>query len=385
MKINLTSVKLKKGWITAVIILALCVVAVIYLASQFTQMWEADTFYPGEGVTEQKMLSDYYAELKDTAGDTPIYILDSGVEGATMLVLGGTHANEPSGVLSATYLLENCVPKAGRLIVIPETNAAGFTCTDPQEASPMFYEIETPTGTRTFRYGSRATNPIYQWPDADIYVHASSGQTLSGAETRNINRTYPGRTDGTFTEKVSYAVTTLINEEKVEVTIDLHEASPEYITVNAIVAHQDAIELSQWAKAFYLDDYYSISVEPSAVNFHGLTHRELGDYTDTLAILMETANPSQGRLHGATSSDLVTTGSDKFYDRAYKAGRLSTAILSYDEETGESLALRSARHITAINSFAQSYVDCGLGTLDLGDIASFEELSTNLYNYLAIK
>ena len=39
-----------------------------------------------------------------------------------------------------------------------------------------------------------------------IYVHASSGQRLSGSETRNINRSYPGRTDGTFTEKMSYGV-----------------------------------------------------------------------------------------------------------------------------------------------------------------------------------
>ena len=41
-------------------------------------------------------------------------------------------------------------------------------------------------------------------------MHASSGQKLSGSETRNLNRAYPGRPDGTFTEKVAYAITSLI-------------------------------------------------------------------------------------------------------------------------------------------------------------------------------
>ena len=105
-----------------------------------------------------------------------------------MLVLGGTHANEPSGVLAATLLVENAQPEEGTLYVITHTNQTGFTCTDPQEAAPMRFMIDTPAGPRWFRYGSRASNPIYQWPDPEIYVHASSGQQLSGSETRNLNR-----------------------------------------------------------------------------------------------------------------------------------------------------------------------------------------------------
>lgn len=74
------------------------------------------------------------------------------------------------------------------------------TCTSPQKNGE----------TRTFQYGSRATNPIDQWPDPDIYTHKSSGQTLSGSETRNLNRCYPGVEDGTLSEQVAYAVTNMI-------------------------------------------------------------------------------------------------------------------------------------------------------------------------------
>ena len=40
----------------------------------------------------------------------------------------------------------------------------------------------------------------------------------------------------------------------------------------------------------------NMSLEPSPASLHGLTHRELGDHTNTLALLMETGNPAQGRL-----------------------------------------------------------------------------------------
>ncbi len=44
-----------------------------------------------------------------------------------------------------------------------------------------------------------------------------------------------------------------------------------------------------------------ISLEVSPRNLRGLSHRELGDHTDTLAVLFESANASQGRLRGPMS------------------------------------------------------------------------------------
>lgn len=381
-KIDLSSAKTEKNRLSALILLAICLVIIIYLAFTFKSMWTPDTFYPGPGVTRQTMLSEWYPELAGTAGDTPVYILQGAEPGGTILVMGGTHANEPAGVLAATYLLENAQPKQGTLIVIPETNASGFTCTDPQEAAPMFYSIDTPAGGRTFRYGSRATNPIYQWPDPDIYVHASSGQKLSGSETRNLNRTYPGRTDGTFTEKISYAVTSLIKAEGVDITVDLHEASPEYPNINSVVAHENAVLMASMAAIDLELDGMKIIVENSPQNLHGLTHRELGDYTDTMALLMETSNPAQGRLRGATSEELVVTGQDKYYVKAGEYGRL---YVEFTDE-GHPISERVARHITGVVAFTRSFTDMCMGEpIDLGDIASYDELRANLGSYLAPK
>jgi len=383
-KISLTEVKIKHNKIAAAVLLVLTTACVIYLAFVFTSMWKKDVFYPGKGVTRETMLSEWLPALKDTAGDTPVYILQGENPGGTILVLGGTHANEPSGVLSAVYLVENSKPTTGTLIVIPQTNATGFTCTDAQEASPMTYTISTENGSRVFRYGSRAGNVIYQWPDPDIYVRkAADSQRLSGSETRNLNRTYPGVENGTMTEKISYAITTLIQTEQVDVTIDLHEASPEYQTINTIVAHEDAMALAAEAK-MWLEDDVPISIDVSAANLHGLTHRELGDYTDTLALLMESANAAQGRLHGATSSELVVTGQDKFYVRARNSGNgmYGRLYVDYTEE-GHPLSERVARHVSYVNELAMDFGQLNPErTIDLGNVASYQDLCANLYDYL---
>ena len=159
-------------------------------------------------------------------------------------------------------------------------------------------------------------------------------------------------------------------------TVDLHEASPEYTTVNAIVAHEDAVGLANMM-LWMVEEDLSISVEQSPKNLHGLTHRELGDYTDTLAMLMETANPSQGRLHGKIDSDLVVSGKDKFYLRASEYGALT---VPYSEE-GISLTERCARHITCLMGLCDMY-DGDDGYISLGwDMPTYDEIMENGIGY----
>ncbi|MDR7870237.1 MAG: hypothetical protein RIN55_05210 [Tissierellaceae bacterium] len=373
----------KKGSkVTFIILLGLVVICVFLLSKQFLSMREPEVIYKGPGVTNIKMLSEYFDGLTGTPGDTEIYVLKGKKPGASMLVLGGTHPNEPSGFVAATLLIENAIPEEGTLYVIPRTNNSAFTCTDPQEGAPMRFTIETDNGPRWFRFGSRATNPIHQWPDPEIYVHASSGQRLSGSETRNINRSYPGRVDGTFTEKISYGISELIRKESIDITIDLHEASPEYPTINAIVAHEDSMLLASQALINMQIEGVDISLEPSPKNLHGLTHRELGDYTDTLAILMETANPSQGRLRGRTNEELVVGGTDKFYELAAEYGRL---YVPFDQE-GHPLQVRVARHITGIAQIALAFEELEFGNLQINGIPTYEEMAEDgLGSYLAHK
>jgi hypothetical protein len=298
----------------------------------------------GPGVTAVRKLSDWFAGVRGTQGDTDVYVLDSGKPGGSALILGGTHGNEPAGYIAAILIVENAVPRSGRLWVLPHANRSAMTHTDYQEASPRFLEFEGASGHRTFRYGSRATNPTDQWPDPDIYVHAASGQKLSGAETRNLNRAYPGRPDGTFTERVAYAITSLIRTEKVDIALDLHEASPEYPVINAVVAHERAMKVASLAVLNLEFEDIKIALEPSPLNLRGLSHRELGDSTEALVMLVEASNASQGRLRGATDARLVIEGTDDKYLRAAKLGRLAVPF----DEKGWPLKLRVGRHTSTV-------------------------------------
>jgi hypothetical protein len=338
---------MKRRWWRGVVFLAAAGAVTVIVALEFLAMRVPLPIIPGSGVGEIRPLSHYFERLRGSRGDTEVYFLNGPAPGGTALVLGGVHPNEPSGHLAAVILIEQATLAAGRLIVIPRANASGFTHNDPQEANPREFSIPTPTGARRFRYGSRSTSPMDQWPDPDIYLHHPSGQTLSGNQTRNLNRAFPGRPDGNFTEQVAFAITGIVRREKVDLLIDLHEASPEYPVINAVVAHERAMPLAvDVVMNLELRDI-RIALEPSPHNLHGLTHREIGDHTDALAVLMETANPAQGRLRGRTSTALILTGKDRMYIKAYAAGRL---YVSFDEK-GHPLEGRVARHLAGIEEF----------------------------------
>jgi hypothetical protein len=69
-----------------------------------------------------------------------------------------------------------------------------------------------------------------------------------------------------------------------------------------------------------------------------------------MAILLESANASHGRLKGKTSPALILDGKDKNYTKAAKLGRL---FVPFDEE-GVPLKLRVARHLAAVKSILSS-------------------------------
>ncbi len=371
---------MKRQHLTAIALLLAAGGVCAYTGNLFLSLRKPDLIIPGPGVTERRMLSEYFPKLLNTRGDTEIFVLKGAAEGGSALVLGGTHANEPSGYLTAILLVEKAKVDAGTLYVIPRANNSAFTHNDAQEAAPLYLRFVNPSGQeRLFRFGSRATNPVDQWPDPDVYVHASSGQELSGSETRNLNRGYPGRADGTLTEQICYAVTKLIRREEIDITIDLHEASPEYPVIHATVAHEKAMDLAAYGM-FDLDMLgIAMSLEPSPVNLHGLTHRELGDYTDTLPLLMETANASQGRLRGATNETLALTGKDRFYVAAQKLGLL---YVPYDEQ-GHPIEERVGRHVTGIVTYLGAYGTLYGENILLSGLPSYEEmLGGKLAGYL---
>ena len=268
----------------------------------------------------------------------------------SLLVIGGTHPNEPSGQLAATLFLENANVERGILYVITELNKSAYSHSQPQEATSWYYSFEVGGTERKFKYGSRATNTVDQWPTPDVYTH-SSGQQLSSSEVRNINRAYPGSETGTFTEKIAWVVTNFVLQNNVTMVIDLHEASPEYSVINAMVYHQDSGDLAATAiNNFFPTIYDDLKSETSALGLHGLTHRELGDFTAAYVFLFETSNASQGKIRGKFTEDLILyeNYTDKFYEAAAAKGGLLYAPPVAIRE-------RVARHTESIMSIVDAY------------------------------
>jgi len=253
---------------------------------------------PGLGVTELRWLSDYHPELRDTPGDTPIYVLQGDEPGGTFLFLGGTHANEIGGIMAATLFVERAEVSKGTVFVIPHANnsASRFNDGTYNETSPQWFELTTASGeVRSFRYGGRRTQLEDQVPDPEVFVHYPSGIEFAGNEARNLNRNHPGKADGTLTQQISYALFQLAEQEGIDVIVDMHESSITSRLAHMIVCHPRSLEIGAMATLDLEWAGIVMKLEVSQEEYHGLSHREFGDYTDAYVFLVETPNPGQER------------------------------------------------------------------------------------------
>lgn len=335
----------------------LCVVAAgaitLPAAWIFLSMYEVEPIVAGPGVSEQRMLSDYEPALAGTAADTPIYILEGEQPGGTFLVLGGTHPQEVSGLLGAVLLIENVEVEQGRLIVIPQANRSGFNYTEPLEGFPHSFTIDTANGERWFRNGMRLTNPVNQWPDPDLYIHAQTAERMVGWESRNLNRNFPGNPSGRYTERLAAAIIDVAETEGADMVLDMHEAYPEYPIINMMVSHESAFEVSTLAMLGLQMRGIPMDLMPSPPLLRGLSHREFGDRMATMSVLSETANPAMGRLRGRTDAELVVEGQDDNYVRAAELGRL---FVPFTEE-GHPLSERTARQVATVEELIIAFND----------------------------
>jgi hypothetical protein len=264
---------------------------------------------PGYGVTGTGWLSDYFTPLKGTNMDTPIYFMDSGSEGPTFLLMGGTHGREISGTTAALVFIENVVVTKGRVIVMPFSNISGVSIPDETGKAPHFIQVETRSGPRFLVYGDRRTDLVDQGiPDPTVFKHAQSGFTLEdGTEARNLNRQYPGVADGNPTQQLAYAIIEMIKAEKVDFNLDMHESGTpdEYIDERGntrsgsslaytLVCHPDALEIGAVA-IMEIEAFYGVSMklEESNLGYRGLSHLEIRNATGSLSFLSETPNPGQ--------------------------------------------------------------------------------------------
>ena len=296
------------------------------------------------GVTEVKTLGDYFEGVRGTVNDCNVYILEGAEPGATLFVMGGTHPEEPAARLAAWVLAENAVMEAGRLIVVLSSNRSASTVTRVGGAYPPDFTIETDWGERTFRLGDRWANPLDQWPDPEVYIHYPSGQYLAYVDIRNLNRAWPGRPDGSLTERTTHAFMELIRQEEVDLFIDLHEAELQYPVISTIVAHDSGEELAAFTSMMLSDMEFNMGMEYSPASLHGLSHREVGDHSDAVSLLFEAPEPFLDATRGKTTREQLLTGQDEFVVKAGEAGLLFEAI----DETGWPVDVRIGRHTSAV-------------------------------------
>jgi len=297
------------------------------------------------GVTKVKKLSDYFTGIKGTINDSNIYVLEGAKPGGTILILGGTHPEEPGSRLTTWILAENAVVDQGRLLVINSANRSATTVTRLGGGYPPDFTIPTKWGGQKFRMGDRWSNPLDQWPDPEAYIHYPSRQELAYVDIRNLNRTWPGRANGTLTEKTCFAFIQLIRKEKVDIVIDLHEAELQYPVISTIVAHEKGQDLAAMASMVISGtEGFSIGMEYSPPTLHGLSHREIGDHTQAISLLLEAPEPFLDATRGRTDRKLLLEGKDEFVVKAGKHGLLFEKM----DEDGWPIEVRVGRHCSTI-------------------------------------
>jgi hypothetical protein len=306
----------------------------------------------GPGVSKVTKLSDYSGGLKGTLADTNVFFLEGKEAGGKMLIIANTHANEPAALLSALVILENAVVDKGTVIIIPFFNNSAGRNTRPGDGYPLYFEIPTDWGSKRFRMGNRDASPLDQWPDPDVYIHYPERQLLSFIDVRNTNRTWPGRPNGPLMERVTYGAMEIMREEKVDMAIDVHGAETMFPVTNCIVAPEKSIRIATMTSLnVKAREGFDNHVEPSPSGFRGLSHREIGDYSDTLPFLLEAPLPFLDQPTGPKTVDLLLDGKDPFLLSLSKKGKL---FVPYDE-TGWPIEKRVGQHCSVILELVRQF------------------------------
>ncbi len=346
---------------TVKVILALAAIIVIAFGggSLYAQRHYKEVVVRGPGVTEVKMLSDYFDKIKGTAMDTKVFVLEGSEPGGGVLMFGGAHACEPSGVVASVVAIESMQVTKGKVIIIPHVNRSGSTTTQASGGFPLYFNIETNFGPRKFRMGDRNTSAVDQWPDPEIQFHYPTGQSQSYVEARNINRCFPGNPNGNLTEQAAYAVMQLVEQEGLDIVIDMHEAELFYPVTNCIVAPDKSMNIASFA---LLSAPFEIITFRSPQLARGFSHREVGDSETGLEnvypFLFEAPEPFLDQPTGPKTEKLLLDGKDEFLG---KLGDLGLLFCPYDPEEGKTMDQRVGRHFTTamlvLEEWSYSYED----------------------------
>jgi hypothetical protein len=89
---------------------------------------------------------------------------------------------------------------------------------------------------------------------------------------------------------------------------------------------------------------FEIGMEYSPQALHGLSHREIGDHTDAISLLLEAPEPFLDATRSRTDRKLLLEGKDEFVVRAGKHGLLFEKI----DQRGWPIDVRVGRHCSSI-------------------------------------
>ena len=395
----------KKSLIVKIIVLALALVLALLAGIEFWQLRHyKETIVASEDLTEVKWFSDYVPSLKNTWMDTPVFIFDSGVEGGTVFICGCPHPYEPASTMAAYLMIENLKVETGKVIIVPRANYSGSTEGMVGDAYPMFFHVSSDWGISKYRIGDRYTNPLDQWPDPFTYVNYPSGQNLAYQDIRNLNRTYPGRENGTLTERAAYAVMEIIRQEHVDIAIDMHEAEILYPVTSTYVAPSKVLNREKFLETgemeYYepekssldvammagmnISDQFLMKSASSPNTLHGLSHREWADWSDSLTFLMETPEIFIDKITGPRTEALMTEGKDEFLQKVTDKG---LTYFPYDMEFGTPMWYRTGRHLTGAlevifwASFFYPEMDCQVTWPTYLEMAELEKQGIDSVGY----
>jgi predicted deacylase len=338
--------------IKSVLILIALVVSILGGVPLYRHRHYQTPVVAGSGVTNVIKLSEFVPSLKGTVADADVFILEGKEPGGKVLIMANTHANEPEGLLATIIMIENAVVEKGTLIIIPEFNNSASVNTKPGDGYPLYFDIPTDWGRVRFRMGNRDASPLDQWPDPDVYIHYPDRQLLSYLDIRNTNRTWPGRPNGALMERVTYAAMQMMRLDKVDIAMDMHGAETMFPVTNCIVAPQKSAKIatlvSMTVKAM---EGFDNHVEPSPGGFRGLSHREIGDFSDTLPFLMEAPIPFLDQPTGPKTVKLLIDGKDSFLLSLSKKKQLR---VPYDEN-GWPMEKRVGQHCSVALEIIRQY------------------------------
>ncbi|MFC2155660.1 succinylglutamate desuccinylase [Acidobacteriota bacterium] len=337
---------MSREWILKSIYIVIILFVIVVSGIQFYNHRHYEVPIPaGPGVSKVVKLSEYNKNLKGTIADTNVFFMEGKEPGGKVLIFANTHSNEPAAILTALIFIENAVVNKGTLIIIPQFNNSGGRNTKPGDGYPLYYEIPTEWGGKKFRMGNRNASPLDQWPDPDVYVHYPDKQLLSYLDVRNTNRTWPGRAKGPLMERVTFAAMELIKREKVDIAVDIHGAETMFPVTNCIVVPEEGIRIATMTcltvKAM---EGFESHVEPSPKGFRGLSHREIGDFSDAIPFLLEAPLPFLDQPTGPKTVDLLLNGKDPFLLSLSKQKKL---FVPY-EESGWPMEKRVGQHCSVI-------------------------------------